>query len=172
MDYEEFQVGELYWRPCAEIMTIPDGKIYYVPIFEHLHADLQFDFPDAHYHLDGRFEMEPRMKQQFNCWDGYTAAVIVPDNSSAYSFLSIAQTKVKCERRNTGLLIPKNPNEKQIPKIDKYLNWYKSFVGKKCEGKRCPHFGTTMLEKEGLLVCPMHNLTANSNTLQIIDITA
>jgi len=170
MTGEEFQVGKLYWRPCAEIMTIPDGKIYYIPVFEHLHADKQFDFPDEHYHIDGRFEMEPRMKQQFNCWDGYTAAVIVPDNSSTYSFLSISQTKVKCERLHTGLRIPAHPNEKQIPKLEKYNNWYKTFVGKKCEGKLCPHFGTTMLEKDGQLVCPMHNLKADSNTLEIVEV--
>lgn len=170
MTGEEFQVGKLYWRPCAEIMTIPDGKIYYIPVFEHLHADKQFDFPDEHYHIDGRFEMEPRMKQQFNCWDGYTAAVIVPDNSFTYSFLSISQTKVKCERPHTGLRIPAHPNEKQISKVEKYNNWYKSFVGKKCEGMRCSHFGTTMLEKDGQLACPMHNLIADIQTLRIIEV--
>lgn len=170
MNGEEFEVGKLYWRPCAEIMTIPDGKIYYIPVFEHLHADKQFDFPDEHYHIDGRFEMEPRMKQQFNCWDGYTAAVIVPNSFATYSFLSISRTKVKCERSHTGLRIPEHPNEKQILKVEKYNNWYKSFVGKKCKGKLCPHFGTTMLEKGGLLVCPMHNLIADSRTLKIIEV--
>jgi len=152
-------------------MTLPDGKIYYVPVFEHLHADEQFGFPDPHYHIDGRFEMEPRMKQQFNCWDGFTAAVIVPSSLSTYSFLSIRLTQVKCERLTTGLKIPDNPNEKQISKVDKYYSWRKSFVGKSCKGKRCPHFGTKMLEVDGQLVCPMHNLTADSKTLKIIDVS-
>jgi hypothetical protein len=167
---ENFEIGKQYWRPCAEIMTIPDGRIYYIPVFEHLHSDKQFDFPDEHYHIDGRFEMEPRMKQQFNCWDGYTAAVIVPVSSSTYRFHSIVHTTVKYERLNTGLRIPEKPTEKQISKVDKYTNWYKSYVGKKCEGKLCPHFGTTMLESNGLLVCPMHNLTADIQTLKIIEV--
>jgi hypothetical protein len=166
---EEFQVGEYYWRPCAEIMTIPDGRVYYIPIFDHLHSDVQFDFKEDHYHIDGRFEMEPRMKQQFNCWNGYTAAVIVPEHSSSYSFLSISSTKVKCERTQTGLKIPDCPNEKQLLKVKKYHSWYKSFIGKSCEGKKCPHFGTEMLEKGGYLVCPMHGLTADIKSLVIID---
>jgi hypothetical protein len=170
MTGEEFQVGKFYWRPCAELMTIPDGRIYYIPVFEYLYADKQFDFPDEHYHIDGRFEMEPRMKQQFNCWDGYTAAVIVPNSFATYSFLSISLAKVKCERLHTGLRIPEDPNEKQIPKVEKYINWYKSFVGKKCEGELCPHFGTTMIEKDGLFVCPMHNLIADIQTLRIIEV--
>lgn len=167
---EDFQIGEYYWRPCAEIMTIPDGRIYYIPVFDHLHSDRQFDFPDEHYHIDARFEMEPRMKQQFNCWNGYTAAVIVPKGLSTYSFLSIAKTKVKCERQDTGLRIPESPNEKQLLKVEKYKNWYNSFIGKKCEGKLCPHYGTEMLEKDGLLVCPMHNLSADLHTQRIIKV--
>jgi hypothetical protein len=164
-----FRIGDHYWRPCAEIMTIPDGKIYYVPVFDHLHADVQFDFPDEHYHLDGRFEMEPRMKQLFNCWDGHTAAVIVPGRSASYSFLSIAETKIKCIRTHTGLKIPDKPAEQQMPKVEKYRTWYNGFIGEKCRGKKCPHFGTVMLKRGGLLVCPMHGLTADSDTLRIID---
>ncbi len=168
MNDEQFVVGEAYWRPCAEIMTIPDGRIYYIPVFDHLHADTQFDFPDEHYHIDGRFEMEPRMKQQFNCWDGYTAAVIVPTKTASYSFLSISETKVLCERSGTGLKVLKTPDDKQFPKVEKYRLWYESYIGRYCKGKKCPHFGTAMLEKDGLLVCPMHNLTASADTLEVI----
>ena len=166
---DQFQVGQYYSRPCAEIMTIPDGKIYYIPVFDHLHADKQFDFPDEHYHIDGRFEMEPRMKQQFNCWDGYTAAVIVPTKQTSYSFLSVAKMKVKCERVDTGLRIPKNPTEGQISKVLNYKTWYNSYVGIKCVGRKCPHFKIDMLEKDGMLVCPMHGLSANLETLKIVN---
>ncbi len=160
MKNEQFEIGKEYWRPCAEIMT-PDGRIYYIPVFDHLHADPQFDFTDEHYHIDGRFEMEPRMKQQFDCWDGLTASVIVPYHSSSYSFLSIADTKVKCIRQETGLKIPDHPSPQQLAKVDKYLSWYESYIGKKCVGERCPHFGTEMLEYNGSLVCPMHGLKAD-----------
>lgn len=167
--WENLAVGAYYWVPCAEIMMpAPDGRIYYIPVFDHLHADPQFGFPDQHYHIDGRFEMDPRMKHQFNLNDGHTAAVIVPEVTSAYRFLSIAIQKIKCERLETGLAIPQNPTEKQQSKIDQYENWYDGFIGKSCSGNKCPHFGTTMLEANGFLVCPMHKLTADPETLKVV----
>lgn len=42
-------------------------------------------------------------------------------------------------------------------------------MGSYCKGRKCPHLGTAMLEKGGVLVCPMHNLTANVETLRIIE---
>ncbi|WP_425438149.1 Rieske 2Fe-2S domain-containing protein [Mucilaginibacter yixingensis] len=51
--------------------------------------------------------------------------------------------------------------------IEKYHAGYKSFTGQVCAGRRCPHFGTEMLEKDGTLVCPMHGLKANPATLVI-----
>lgn len=167
---ENLIVGEYYWVPCAEIMMpYPDGRIYYVPIFNHLHADPQFGFPDEHYHIDGRFEMEPRMKHQFHLNEGHTAMVVVPEVTSRYSFLSIAVQQLKCERLTTGLAIPQNPSEKQQEKIIQYDNWYKSFIGKSCAGRKCPHFGTEMLESNGVLVCPMHKLIADPVSLRVIE---
>jgi hypothetical protein len=164
------KIGEYYWVTCAEIMMPqPDGRIYYIPVFDHLHVDPQFGFPNQHYHIDGRFEMEPRMRHQFQLKDGHTSAVIVPDVISAYSFLSIAVQKIRCERLETGLCIPQEPTEKQRAKIDQYENWYKGFVGKFCAGRKCPHLGTTMLEKNGFLVCPMHELTADPVTLKVME---
>lgn len=39
-----------------------------------------------------------------------------------------------------------------------YNDWYKSMIGKSCAGKKCPHLGTIMIEQDGVLVCPLHNL--------------
>lgn len=166
---KNLEIGSYYWVPCAEIMMpAPDGRIYYIPVFDHLHADAQFGFPDQHYHIDGRFAMDPRMKHQFHLKDGHTAAVIVPDVTSGYSFLSIAVQKIKCERLETGLSMPENPTEKQQAKINQYETWYKGFIGKSCAGRKCPHFGTAMLETNGFLVCPMHKLTADPLSFKVI----
>jgi hypothetical protein len=92
----DLKIGEEYWMPCAEIM-MDDGRIYYMPVLDHLHADPQFGFPHEHYHIDGRFYVHPRMEHQFHIKNGRTSAVIVPDGSTFYRFLSIAVQNIKCE---------------------------------------------------------------------------
>lgn len=49
------------------------------------------------------------------------------------------------------------------------MTWYNSFLGKSCAGKKCPHLGTTMIEQEGKLVCPLHKLQGCLKTLKIIE---
>jgi uncharacterized Zn finger protein (UPF0148 family) len=41
-------------------------------------------------------------------------------------------------------------------------------IGKSCKGKKCPHFGANMIEKNGELVCPIHNLKGDLKTLKIV----
>jgi uncharacterized Zn finger protein (UPF0148 family) len=53
--------------------------------------------------------------------------------------------------------------------LEKYEEWYLGFLGKHCKGRKCPHFGTDMIEKDGVLICPMHGLTADLKTLKIIE---
>jgi hypothetical protein len=167
---EEYEIGKEYVVPCAELRMKLDNKIFFIPIFNHLHADPQFGFKDQHYHIDARFYIEPRLLHQFNIKQGHTSAVIIPAECGSYTFLSIKLQRLSYVSNNTGITIP---SEKEVEKTEKrlqYFAWYRSFVGKECEGKRCPHFGTAMLESGDLLVCPMHNLTADARTLKIINI--
>lgn len=163
----ELQVGEHYSTSCAEI-SMDDGQIYYVPVFDLLHADTQFGFPHMHYHIDGRFHLHPRIQHLLNVRSGHTASVIVPEGSTTYRFIGIVKHQLKCERLKTGLAIPANPTAQQQEKIARYNTWYNSFIGRSCEGKKCPHYGTEMLEKDGYLVCPMHDLHADRKTLKVI----
>ena len=154
------QIGEKYEVACAELRWREDGRIYHVPVFDHFHADPQFGFPDQHYHIDGRFEIEPRMRHHFALVDGQTSFVIIKD-SPVFEFMGIHQRSVRCVRNETGL---------RVSGSELYNNWYETFIGKNCAGKRCPHFGTEMLERNGQLVCPMHGLTADLLTLQVVAI--
>jgi hypothetical protein len=163
-----YRIGAYYDVPCVELRMVPDGRVYHIPVIDYLHADAQFGFPEKHYHVDGRFEMDPRMLQHFRLDNGHTYNVIVPDANSHYIFKRIISKSLKCVRLYTGLNFPQEPNPRQQGKLSLYQAWYKSYVGKVCEGKRCPHFGTEMLEKDGMLVCPLHNLTADPETLLIV----
>jgi hypothetical protein len=162
----DLTVGSFYNVPCAEIV-MDDGRSYFIPIFDHLHADQQFRFPDEHYHIDGRFYIHPRLQHQFSIQSGHTSTVIVPGKSESYKFVSITVKNLQCVRLKTGLIIPYHPTEKQKPNVTLYTTWYAGFIGKKCTGRRCPHLGTEMFEKNGMLVCPLHNLTANLNDLKV-----
>lgn len=155
-----YKTGVYYDIPCAEIL-MDDSRIYHIPVFDHLHADPQFGFPQPHYHIDGRFYMEPRMLQFFKVIDGHTSAVITEAHKGSYILQKIVLKAVLCERNATGISIPAEPDNEQKPKIEMYHNWYRKYIGQICEGRKCPHFGTQMLEKQGMLVCPMHELTAD-----------
>jgi hypothetical protein len=119
----------------------------------------------THYHIDGRFEMAPRLRHYFKIEDGHTSSVIWSEGSTNYRFLAIQIRQFRCERSYTGLVLP----EFQTAGMISYEQWYNGFIGKRCLGRKCPHFGTDMLEKDGLLVCPMHHLTADLKNLQIIE---
>jgi len=164
----DYQVGQKYDVPCAEILWKEDNRIYYVPVFDHLHVDPQFGFEHLHYHIDGRFELHPRMKHRLNVTDGHTLSVIVTHDEAIYKFQRLVPQQLKCERRETGLLFASTVDERRLENLKRYEEWYAGFVGKSCEGKRCPHYGTEMLERDGKLVCPMHGLTADRATLRII----
>ena len=162
----ELVLGQIYEQSCAIVKTF-DGKEYAIPVFAHLHADPQFGFPHEHYHIDGRFYMEPRMYHQYHLQHGFTNAVIKREGQEP-KFLRIEVRQVRCIRKETGLSFPTNPTDRQRDNLENYDRWYETYIEKSCQGKRCPHYGTEMLEKNGLLVCPMHHLTADVQTLKII----
>lgn len=156
-------VGELYEVPCAALRW-DDGRVYHIPVIDHFHADAQFGFPDKHYHIDGRFEMEPRMRHQLKVADGHTSSVIV-QRCSLYELMGISKRLVKCTGTVTGLRLPESGDNAAL-----YQTWYDNYVGRDCRGRRCPHFGTEMLETDGRLVCPLHHLTADAHSLKIISL--
>lgn len=164
----ELTIGQKFLRPCA-VVRMSDGREYKIPVFDHLHADPQFGFVYEHYHIDGRFEIHPRIAHEYNLANGYTASVIKKDNSSP-EFLRIGLEEVLCVRLETGLSFPCHPNERQQNNLALYKAWYSKYLGKSCAGKRCPHYGTEMLEQGGKLICPMHHLTADAKTLLVIPI--
>jgi hypothetical protein len=157
-------IGEVYEVPCAELRW-DDGRIYLIPVIDHYHADPQFGFPDQHYHIDGRFEMEPRMRHHFRVTDGRTSAVIVK-RCGTYELIAVVKKWVKCTGTITGLRLPESGDNAAL-----YQHWYESYVGQLCKGRRCPHFGTEMLETGGKLVCPMHHLVADRNSLKVLPFT-
>lgn len=157
-------IGEVYEVPCAELRW-DDGRIYFVPVIDHYHADPQFGFPDQHYHIDGRFEMEPRMRHQFRVADGRTSAVLVKQ-CGTYELIAVVKQRIKCTGTFTGLRLPESGDNAAL-----YQQWYESYVGMICKGRRCPHFGTEMLETGGRLICPLHHLVADGLTLKILPFT-
>ncbi|PTQ92015.1 hypothetical protein C8P68_11511 [Mucilaginibacter yixingensis] len=85
----DFQVGEFHEVSCAQLRWREDNRMYFIPVLNHLHSDPQFGFPHLHYHIDGRFEIHPRMRQHFNLQDGYTSAVIIDTPKGYYAFEGI-----------------------------------------------------------------------------------
>jgi hypothetical protein len=163
-----YHIGKKYNVCCAKLRWKDDEQIYYIPVFKHLHADPQFGVIHQHYHIDGRFEIHPRMRHWLKINNGHTASVIVTHAQSGYIFEGIQWQSLKFERFETGLFFDPSPNEKQIENRSKYNEWYLGYIGHQCKGRRCPHYGTEMLEKDGNLVCPLHHLTADLETLKII----
>lgn len=163
----EYEVGQAYEITCAKIRMKEDGRVYAIPVFDQAHTDTQFNFPHRHYHIDGRFEIHPRMKHRLNIEGGLTRTVILPDGSNTYDFAGLVTHTLKCERVETGLSFPGHTTSPEGLAL--YEQWYAAYIGSYCRGRKCPHLGTNMLENGGVLVCPMHNLTANGETLRVIE---
>lgn len=167
-------IGKYYLVAHAVLLFDGDDKEYHVPVLPHLHSDPQFGKAGEfeHYHIDGRFIRSKHMDTWFDIDDdGKTNQVVYIQNEFPYLGNYIVKTvlfkKCKCKRLTTGVKPPvKYPFTIDHP----YLKWYNGFIGKQCKGKKCPHFGTTMIDNgNGLLVCPMHDLHADGLTQKIIE---
>jgi len=134
-----------------------------IPINPLKHNDNQFSDVGSHYHIDGRFPVRVANKHDFNVDKfGRTNIIITSDSEYCrYEIKDIRYYKRKCIRLTTGLKPPDT--------ADKYNDWYKSMIGKSCAGKRCPHYGATMIEVNGKLFCPLHNLHGNIKTMKIVE---
>ena len=159
---ETLVVGKMYNVRCAIISEVGIKNSVAVPIIGVEHIDNGFTESDVplHYHIDGRFTKGGTGRFLDTDSNGLTNAIIYTKQSVGYAVLEIKVLRRKCRRLTTGIKPP--------PKYKKYYEWYATFVGKSCKGKRCPHRGTTMLECNGKLVCPLHMLTGDKETEKII----
>lgn len=155
------QVGTSYRVQCAKIQYHRDGKIRYVPVIGPVHRDPQLGQAAArpHIHIDGRFTDGFGIDS-----DGLSNMPIWTEPESAYAtynFLGVHHRIKKCIRTVAGLYLSQglisDVNRIKLTEHP-YGKWYATMIGKSCKGKKCPHFGTTMIEREGYMVCPMHNL--------------
>lgn len=160
----EYEVGKYYDVICALLQSKNSDIITIVPIIGIVHTDPQFGSLKPHYHIDGRF-VTKKVQAEFDMDGGRTnQAVWIEDGYSPYwNFKLTTTVRLKCKRLETGLIVDKITNH---PK--RYWWWYETMIGKSCAGKRCPHLGTEMLERDGVLICPLHNLIGDLKTEIII----
>jgi hypothetical protein len=93
---DQIEVGQTYDVPCAVLRWKEDGRIYYVPVLEHPHSDPELGFPHHHYHIDGRFEIHPRIRHRLEIAGGYTRAVILTGGSNSYDFNGLVNQNLLC----------------------------------------------------------------------------
>ena len=165
---DELQLNKFYSVACAE-MKSDDGKICYVPVIPILHKDPQFGSLGRmkHYHVDGRFISKSYIGGVHITHGKTNQVIAINDPKPYFQFQRIVRKKRKCIRMDTGLEIPGGIYGNQIP--TSWSSWYKSMLGKSCEGKKCPHFGTNMVEINGRWKCPVHNLEGCPKTKKIIE---
>jgi hypothetical protein len=125
-------------------------KLYDEPIFPIYHSDPQFAKAAdiLHYHKDGRFRK------------GIHFSNSIVSNADV-DLSEVFYIRKKCVSAVCGLYMPQEQKS--------WLVWQKSMVGKSCKGKKCPHRGAMMIEVDGHLFCPMHNLVGCAKTEKIVD---
>ena len=158
-------VGKFYSVVCAIMESQTFAINHYVPIIPILHKDPQFGAAGRfeHYHLDGRFINDDYISG-YMLYNHKTSQVIAPkDSSSLYIFKGLTRKRRKCRTLETGLNI-----DERYPAPISWSNWYKKMIGKSCEGKKCPHYGTEMTEINGRWICPLHNLEGCPTTKKIV----
>lgn len=133
------------------IIIHTNGSIHNVPINPFKHKDPQLGANFYHYHIDGRFAMDAWTRYYFSIKNGITNFAVTL-SSSHYKLVDIIFKKKRCVRLTTGVNPPPMFFE------SKNSEWYQTMKGKSCAGRKCPHFGTVMIELNGILVCPLHNL--------------
>lgn len=155
-------VGKYYRVAHAVLEGAISHKKTYVPIIPNYHADPQFGVKEKHFHVDGRFKISKRMQRWYRVDErGKTNDILfISSDAPVYKFKKIIFLNRICIRTTTGIKPPPR-TLMGYGKNNKYWNWYNGFVGKQCKGKICPHKGTKMIEQDGKLVCPLHNLVAD-----------
>ena len=154
METQKYVVGKYYRVKCVELLNKDKIVVAVVPVIGEPHSDAQFGLSAKHYHIDGRFLPNHNLKY-ITHKNGYTNHIIVFDEHDGFHAGNVVFRILKCKRESTGLRFDA---DNVLP--PKYTDWYQSYIGRSCKGRRCPHMGQTMLENNGQLVCPLHGLTA------------
>lgn len=158
------KVGRTYLVMCG---VFPVG--WHIPIIPFLHSDSELGVGFDHYHVDGRFYNKGLLRSQ-NHVDvnrvGRTLQIIqAPDTDTWRGLRGLEIVELKCLRTASG--IPLEKYDQWYSEI--YNNWTKKYEGKKCHGRKCPHYGARMHERKGgVLECPLHGLFADKKTERII----
>ncbi|EMS84055.1 hypothetical protein [Leptospira noguchii] len=164
-----YEIGKYYKVPCAELIG-PKDKRFFVPVNGPEHSDPQFGAKESHYHIDARFTSN-FLNHQFKIQSGFTNKPIWVGEKNIISgerfyFRGIVFKRRLCRLKVTGLLGP-SPLDR-APEFEKYQTWAKGFLGKKCHGGKCPHFGTEFIETNGVRYCPLHGLRADDEGGEIV----
>jgi hypothetical protein len=158
------KVGEFYLVKCAVYGKYHSNDKKAIPIIGEIHQDNQFGFATPHCHIDGRFA-SPDLVNEHGQTNFVLGNLEVGEFCFHGVFLGFEWLEKKCLRETTGIVVP----ERSVSIFsERYHNWYDGFVGKPCKGKLCPHLGTKMLQKDGMLVCPLHDLRGDINTEVIV----
>lgn len=159
------EVGKNYLVKCARIKDSydPTDPGIWIPVLGMPHRDDDIGTDFVHFHIDGRFTDSVAGIEVI---EGICNNVLPVDLSHAQKRWikcvdKVSYKKMKCLRLTSGIHVSREWKS--------YFRWYKQFIGKKCEGKRCPHMGTLMQERNGRIVCPLHGITADA-TLTVINI--
>lgn len=157
------KIGQVYLVAHAKIVNEISGHHWAdVPVIPIPHLDKAFaPGIKEHYHLDIRFGMPFYVKSKFRVENYHSNCPVMLKDWLGYNVVEIIFKPKKCLRLNTGI----NPPEKAT----KYWKWYESMLGKSCKGKKCPHYGATMIEADGKIYCPMHHLHADPITLKVVN---
>ncbi len=153
-EVSEMLVGRFYQVAHVRIQNIDSCRpIEELPVIPILHDDDKVFgiHVGKHYHIDGRFVPQTSaITKEWQLKNGQSWVVI---DERHHKISEVFYKKLKCVRLSAG-----------IPPVyfnGSILGWRDSMAGKSCKGRKCPHFGTTMNEVGGRLVCPMHGLVGD-----------
>jgi len=169
---ENLIVGKYYNVNCAIISYLFNEKkvIKKVPVIGFFHSDKEIGTLHKHIHIDGRFTKGKSITgDNFDTnASGISNKAVNADNTLVITrFEGFIVTKKKCKRLTTGTNPPSHYLNDGTQ--TKWFIWQKTMLGKSCAGRKCPHYGTHMLERDGRLVCPLHNLQGDIKTEKIIE---
>lgn len=160
----KLEVGKWYLVAHAEMVYCVDGNVWdCAAILPYFHKDGFAPEIPNHYHLDNRFRQPQCVQSHFriqNAKSNYPVVELELDNWLKIG--SIVYKRKKCIGLDTGL------KTDMVDKDHDFFKWYNSMKGKSCKGRKCPHFGATMSEINGELICPMHGLKGDILTEIII----
>lgn len=149
-----------YDVPVAVLCDIYSDSLVYVPVIGQPHTDADLAGFE-HYHVDGRFA---RSNSAVNVHKGKSNNAIATKSGPGWPYVlqGIERQSWKCRYKTGGINFDVMRGKGMI----NYKNFYRKHLDKKCQGKKCPHWGQTMQEQpDGSLQCPLHGLHAKDGVI-------